>query len=205
MINRFSNYSPLVPLWKVDPKSTLKSAGKGTKNDKRTESLDRVPFPGCSRVKSHGNGSGMGRECIDRRCEERNGETRGERPGKGTLWTRLKALSTSLILDNYKRYILRKDSPFSDQVVVDGHKDNAYYEALKSIGTSLQPLLHEIKHESAPGEMVIADVEESEHSVGVGAFVKVRVNEESSEYDHVEGVQEDRSPVVGKNCRNQLR
>jgi len=98
----------------------------------------------------------------------------------------IKDLSTALILDNYKRCILYDDSPFADEVGIGGLMENAYYEALKSIGTALLPLPLELKNKGDPQGSARADFEETEDCVST--FVEVRGDEDTSEYSHQEGV-----------------
>jgi len=100
----------------------------------------------------------------------------------------IKDLSTSLILDNYKRCILCEDSPFADEVGIGRLMENAYYEALKSIGTALLPLPLELKNKGDPEGSARADFEVTEERVTT--FVEVRREEDTSECSHQEGVTE---------------
>jgi len=114
----------------------------------------------------------------------------------------IKDLSTALILDNYKRSILCEDSPFADEVGVGGLMENAYYEALKSIGTALLPSPFELKNKSDPQESAKTDFEETEDCVST--FVELRRGG-TSEYSHQEGVTEEISSREVANSQGQLR
>jgi len=107
----------------------------------------------------------------------------------------IKARSTSLILHNYKRFILREDSALDGRVGLGGHMDNEYYEALTTIGAALQPLPLETKdNKIQPDDWVWADLEETEDSVSTFLKVEVRNDEDTSDYYHQkEGRAEDDS------------
>jgi len=111
----------------------------------------------------------------------------------------IKALTTSLVLDNYQRCILCEDSPLVDGVGVGGLMDNEYYEALNTIGTVLQQLPPEMRNNCNPEGWGISALEETEGSVG--AFLEVR-DVDPSEYE--EEVMENRSSGV-ENCEGPSR
>jgi len=115
----------------------------------------------------------------------------------------IKDLSTSLILDNYKRCILREDPPLVDGVGAGWLMDNEYYEALNTICAALQqlPLPPEIRNNCDPEEEGISVLEDTEDSLGT--FLEIR-DDDTSEYYHQEEVMENKSSGV-ENCEGPSR
>jgi len=118
----------------------------------------------------------------------------------------VKALTTSLILDNYKRCILREGSPLVGRAGPGRLMKRAYYEALTTIGAALQRLPLETKdNKIQPDDWVCADLEETEDSVSTFIKVEVRNDEDIPDYYHQEeGTAEDSSSGAD-NYKGRLR